>query len=160
MKWFTLSQRRLHKLRLFSHDFILALFYDYLKVSGLHFHVWPDGRFVDICGYRTERLSLPELSVAQQQDRPLYEEEKGKIIAAARGAISTYIEHYYRLRNLDEQALKQELSRYYMDTREPVEQVALTDTYEELRNRSMVPYLRSGAYHLSGKIKSMLFLTV
>ncbi|TEB07674.1 hypothetical protein Psch_01229 [Pelotomaculum schinkii] len=47
-----------------------------------------------------------------------------------------------------------------MDTREPVEQVALTDTYEELRNRSMVPYLRSGAYHLSGEIKSMLFLTV
>ncbi|WP_190239508.1 hypothetical protein [Pelotomaculum schinkii] len=65
---------------------------------------------MDICGCRTERLSLPELSVAQQQDRPLYEEEKGKIIAAARGAISTYIEHYYRLRNLDEQALKQELS--------------------------------------------------
>jgi len=126
-----------------------------VKVSGPHFHVWPDGRFVDVCGYRTERLSLPELSVVRQQDRPLYEEEKGKIIACARGAISAYTELYHRVRNLDDQTLKQELSRYYADTREPVEQVALTDTYGELRNRPSVPYLRSGAHHLSGQIKSM-----
>lgn len=126
-----------------------------VKVSGSHFNVWPDGRFVDVCGYRTERISLPELAVVQQQDRPLYEEEKGKIIACARGAISAYIENYEHIRNLDDQALKQELSRYFADTREPVEQVALTDTYEELRSRPMAPYVRVGLSHLNGQIKSM-----
>lgn len=126
-----------------------------VQVSGPHFNVWPDGRFVDVCGYRTERLSLPELAVAQQQDRPLYEEDKDKIIACARGAISSYLEHYHHLKNADNQALKQELSRYYADTREPVEQVALTDIYEELRNNPSEPYLRPGAHHLSGEIKSM-----
>jgi len=126
-----------------------------VKVSGPHFNVWPDGRFVDVCGCRTERLSLPELAVVQQQDRPLYEEEKDKIIACARGAISAYIEHYHRFRDPDDQSLKQELSRYYVDTREPVEQVALTDIYEELRSRPSLPHLQAGAHHLSGQIKSM-----
>ncbi|NPV73882.1 MAG: hypothetical protein HPY89_08900 [Pelotomaculum sp.] len=126
-----------------------------VKVSGPHFNVWPDGRFVDICGYRTERLSLPELAVVQQQDHPLYEEEKDKIIACARGAITTYIEYYHRFKNPDDQALKQELSRYYVDTREPVEQVALTDIYEELKSRPALSHLRSGVHHLNGQIKSV-----
>lgn len=126
-----------------------------VKVSGPHFNVWPDGRFVDVCSFRAERLSLPGLDVAQQQDRPLYDEEKGKIIACARGAMSAYIENYEHIKNLDDQALKQELSRYYTDTREPVEQVALTDTYEEIRNRPAAPYVRVGESHLSGQIKSM-----
>ncbi|HOV80232.1 MAG TPA: hypothetical protein PK728_09000 [Bacillota bacterium] len=126
-----------------------------VKVSGPHFNVWPDGRFVDVCGYRTERLSLPELAVVQQQDRTLYEEEKGKIIACARGAITTYIEYYHRLKNPDDQALKQELGRYYVDTREPLEQTALTDIYEELSIRPSLPHLRSGAHHLNGRIESV-----
>ncbi len=126
-----------------------------VKVSGPRFNVWPDGSFADVCGCRAERLSLPELAAAQRQDRPLYNEETGKIIACARGAISAYIENYEHIRNLDDQALKQELSRYYADTREPMEQVALTDTYEELRNRPPAPYARAGQCHLSGQIKSM-----
>ncbi|NLI11271.1 hypothetical protein [Pelotomaculum propionicicum] len=126
-----------------------------VKVSGPYFNVWPDGRFVDVCGCRAERLDLPELAVVHQQDRHLYEEEKDKIIACARGAISAYIEYYHRFSNLDDQALKQELSRYYADTREPVEQVALTDIYEELRNRPSAPYLRADERHLTGQIKFM-----
>ncbi|TEB08704.1 TolB family protein [Pelotomaculum propionicicum] len=126
-----------------------------VKVSGPHFNVWPDGRFVDVCGYRTERLSLPELAVVQQQDCPLYEGEKDKIIACARGAITTYIEYCHRSNNPYDQALKQELSRYCVDTREPVEQVALTDIYEELKSRPALSHLRSVAHHLNGQIKSV-----
>lgn len=126
-----------------------------VRVSGPHFNVWPDGKFVDVCGWRAEKLSLPGLTVVQRQDSPLYNEETGRIIACARGAISAYIENYEHIRNLDDQALKQELNRYYADTWELVEQVALTDTYEELRNRPPAPYVRAGQCHLSGQVKSL-----
>lgn len=126
-----------------------------VKVSGPHFNIWPDGRFVDICGYRTERLNLPELSVAQQQDRPLYEAEKNQIIACARGAISAYVEQYHGMGNLDEQVRQEELSRYYTDTREPVEQVALTDIWAELKHRPRTPHRPPGACHVNAQIKTL-----
>jgi len=127
-----------------------------INVSGPHFHVWPDGRFVDICGYRSERLSLPDLSATQQENRLLYSGDKAKITATVRGAASTYLDNYHRTENLDDQALKQALSRYYIDTRELVEQIAFTDVYEELKSRPLLPHFRAGANHLSGQIDSLI----
>jgi len=124
-----------------------------VKVSGPHFQVWPDGRFADVCGYRAERLSLPDLTVVLQQDRPPYGGEEEGIVAAARGAASSYIYYYFHSGSLDGRALRQELSRYYMDTREPVEQVALTDVCEEIKSRPS--HLRYGAHNLTGQIESL-----
>lgn len=126
-----------------------------VSVSGPHFQVWPDGRFVDVCGYRSERLSLPDLAVVRRQDRPPYGGETEKIIAAVRGAVTAYLDYYYRAEKVEEHALKEALSRYYTDTREPVEQVALTDVCEELMSRPLLPHLRTGVNHLNGQIDSL-----
>ncbi|HAG08864.1 MAG TPA: hypothetical protein DCK87_04775 [Desulfotomaculum sp.] len=105
-----------------------------VEVSGPHFCLWPDRRYIDICGYREERLSLPDLKQVKHKDRNLYTGEKARIIAALYHASDVYFKNFYRKN--EPKKLGKELEKYFVNTSYPVPQEALFDVHQELIHRS------------------------
>ena len=121
-----------------------------VEVSGPHFCLWPDGRYIDICGYKEERLSLPDLKMVKHKDRNLYTGEKARIISTLHQASDAYFKNYYK--KTDPKELEKELKKYFVNTSYPVPQEALFDVHRELIHQSSSGPHR---YHIFGTLESL-----